>query len=304
MLGGLKYYLKNPNRIYAFFSSKNLLNWMSDEAYIKMEYKCNMGKKLNLKNPSTFNEKLQWLKLYDRKPEYVKMVDKFEVKKYVADLIGEEYIIPTLGVWDKFDDIDFDALPDRFVLKCTHDSGGIVICRDKAKFDIAAARKKINGFLKRKYFYEHREWSYKDIKPRIIAEKFMEDKTTNELRDYKFFTFSGKPKLLFIATDRQKQAEETKFDFFDMDYNHLDIKNGHPNAKETPAKPECFEEMRALAEKLSQNIPHLRVDFYEVDGKVYFGELTFFHWGGIVPFEPEEWDETLGSWIELPFKNS
>ena len=303
MLSGLKYYLKNPNRIYAFFSSRNLLNWMPDKAFIKMEYRCNMRRKLDLDNPRTYNEKLQWLKLYDRKPQYVKMVDKYEVKEYVANLIGEEYIIPTLGVWEKFEDIDFNALPNQFVLKCTHDSGGIVICTDKEKFNIDQARKKINKFLKRKFFYEHREWAYKDVKPRIIAEKFMEDKSTNELRDYKFFTFGGKPKLLFIASDRQNKNEETKFDFFDMDYNHLDIKNGHPNANTIPSKPQNFEEMKILAEKLSQNTPQLRVDFYEVDGKVYFGELTFFHWGGIVPFEPEEWDRTLGDWIVLPSKN-
>jgi len=227
-------------------------------------------------------------------------VDKFDVKKYVADRIGEEYIIPTYGVWDSFDEIDFDKLPDQFVLKCTHDSGGLVIVRDKSALDKTKARRKIEKCLKRNFYYLGREWPYKDVKPRIIAEAYMEDETTAELRDYKFFTFNGVPKVLFVASERQKEGEETKFDFFDMDYNHLPVCNGHPNASVPPKKPETFEKMRELAEKLSEGIPHLRVDFYEVNGKIYFGELTFYHWSGMVPFEPEEWDYTFGSWLELP----
>ena len=274
-------------------------NKMPDDEFLKRMYKLHFCKELNLDNPKTFNEKLQWLKLYDRKPEYTRMVDKYEAKGYVAERIGEEYIIPTIGVWDKFDDIDFDSLPDKFVLKCTHDSGGLVICKDKSKLDIKAAKKKINKHMKRKYFYIWREWPYKNVKPRIIAEKYMEDEKTAELRDYKFFCFNGEAKLLFIATDRQTAGEETKFDFFDMEYNHLPFTNGHPNAAVPPEKPMCFDEMRSLAEKLSVGIPHLRVDFYEVNGKVYFGELTFSHWSGMVPFDPPEWDDKLGEWIGL-----
>jgi len=279
---------------------KKISHMLPDRLYIKLKFKMRMGKFPNLKNPRTFNEKLQWLKLYDRKPIYTTMVDKYEVKKYVADIIGEEYIIPTLGVWDKFEDIDFDSLPDQFVLKCTHDSGGLVICRDKSLFDKEIAKKKIEASLKTKYFYHTREWAYKNVKPRVIAEKYMEDEQTAELRDYKFFCFNGEVKALFVATERQKQGEEVKFDFFDTEYNHLPIKQGHPNAKIPPEKPETFEEMKKLASKLSENIPEVRVDFYEVDGKVYFGELTFFHFGGMVPFEPEEWDERFGEWIKLP----
>ena len=271
-----------------------------DALYLKLRYRKMFHKPLNLKNPKTFNEKLQWLKLYDRKPEYTRMVDKYEAKQYVAERIGEEYIIPTLGVWDSFDEIDFDSLPDQFVLKCTHDSGGLVICTDKTKLDMEKARRRITASLNRNYFWANREWPYKNVKPRIIAEAYMQDTSTAELRDYKFFCFGGKAKLLFIATDRQTEGEETKFDFFDMDFNHIDVRNGHPNATVPPEKPECFDEMRALAEKLSAGIPQLRVDFYEVDGKVYFGELTFFHWTGLVPFEPEQWDYTFGEWIELP----
>ena len=271
-----------------------------DALYLKLRYWKVFHKPLNLKNPQTFNEKLQWLKLYDRKPEYTCMVDKYKAKQYVAERIGQEYIIPTLGVWDSFDEIDFDALPDQFVLKCTHDSGGLVICQDKKTLDKEAARRRITASLQRNYFWANREWPYKNVKPRIIAEVYMQDTVTAELRDYKFFCFNGTAKLLFIATDRQTEGEETKFDFFDMDFNHIDVRNGHPNAKIPPEKPHCFAEMRQLAEQLSVEIPQLRVDFYEVDGKVYFGELTFFHWTGLVPFEPEQWDYTFGEWIKLP----
>ena len=297
---GLKNYLKNPKAIYAYFAGRGLLNWMSDKAFLKLAYRMKMGKKLNLENPQTFNEKLQWLKIHDRNPEYTRMVDKYEAKKYVAERIGEQYIIPTLGVWDSFDEIDFDALPDQFVLKTTHDSGGIVICRDKSHLDIKKARTKIQKSYRRDYFYQWREWPYKNVKPRIIAEQYMEDSETAELRDYKLFVFDGKVKALFIATERASETEETKFDFFDAEFNHLPFTNGHPNAAVTPKKPENFELMKQLAGKLAEGIPQLRVDFYEVDGKVYFGELTFSHWGGMVPFDPLEWDYTFGSWIKLP----
>lgn len=273
---------------------------MPDDEYLKKKFKATMGYELDLDNPKTFNEKLQWLKLHDRKPIYTTMVDKYEVKKYVADIIGEEHIIPTLGVWNHFDEIDFDELPNQFVLKCTHDSGGLVIVRDKKKLNKAAARKKIETCLERNFYYHGREWPYKDVKPRIIAEKYMEDSITADLRDYKFFSFDGVVKALFIATDRQTKGEETKFDFYDMEFKHLDLKNGHDNANVPPARPERFEEMKKYAEVLSKNIPQLRVDFYEVNGQVYFGELTFAHWGGMMPFEPEKWDYTFGSWIKLP----
>ncbi len=270
-----------------------------DKEYLKLRYRFLMKRKLNLDNPKRYTEKLQWIKLYDRKPLYSTLVDKYEVKEYVAKIIGDEYIIPTLGVWDKFEDIDFDTLPDQFVLKCTHDSGGIVICRDKKSFDTEAARETINSCMKHKYYYRGREWPYKNVKPRIIAEKYMEDAKTSELRDYKFFCFDGQVKALFIATDRQKKGEETKFDFYDADFNHLDIRNGHPNADPYPEKPATFEEMKVLASKLSKGFRHLRVDFYEVNGKVYFGELTFTHWSGMVPFEPDRWDYIFGEWIRI-----
>ena len=278
---------------------RNFLRILSDKTYLKLAYRLKFNKKLNLKAPQTFNEKLQWLKLYDRKPKYTKMVDKYEAKRYVSDIIGEEYVIPTLGVWDSFDKIDFDTLPEQFVLKCTHDSGGLVICKDKATLDLEKARRKIEKSLNTSYYWQGREWQYKNVKPRIIAEQYMEDKETAELRDYKFFCFNGEVKALFIATDRSSESEETKFDFFDAEYNHLPFTNGHPNANELPKKPRSFELMKKLAAELSVSIPHLRVDFYEVDGKVYFGELTFSHWSGMKPFEPDKWDYTFGDWIDL-----
>lgn len=272
---------------------------LSDENKTKIEYYYYFGKKINLKDPKTYNEKIQWLKLYDHKDIYTKMVDKYEVKEYVSNIIGEEYIIPTIGVYDSVDEIDFDKLPNQFVIKCTHDSGGVVLCTDKSKFNIEKAKKRIKHFQKRNFYAHHREWPYKNVKHRIIVEKYMEDDKDKELRDYKLFCFDGKFKMLFIATNRQGEGE-TCFDFFDRDFNHLPFTNGHPNAKVLPHRPANFEKMIELAEKISKGFPQLRVDFYSVNGKLYFGEITFYHWSGLIPFEPEEWDRKLGDLIKLP----
>ena len=300
VLSKLKSFVIDKNYRTLLLAEKGFFNGMDDEKYLRLIFNARMGHPLNLENPVTFNEKLQWLKLHDRNPIYPKLVDKYEVKKYVAEKIGEQYVIPTLGVWNKFEDINFDELPQQFVLKCTHDSGGLVICKDKDTFDYEAAKKKIETSMKRNFYYHGREWPYKNVKPRIIAEKYMEDSSTQELRDYKIFTFGGVAKALFIATDRQDSTTDTKFDFFDADFVHLPFTNGHPNAKVTPAKPESFEEMKKLAERLSENIPHVRVDYYEVNGRAYFGEMTFSHWSGFTPFDPEEWDATFGEWLKLP----
>ena len=295
-------YLKKPVGIFAVLNILGFHSLFSDKFIIKTMYKLGTGKKLNLDNPVTYNEKLQWLKLYDRNPTYTQMVDKYEVKNYVANIIGEDRVIPTLGVWDKFEDIDFDKLPNEFVLKCTHDSGGVVICKDKANFDVKKAKKKLKKSLRKNYFYKNREWPYKDVKPRIIAEKYMVDESGYELKDYKFFCFDGEVKYLFIAKDRDNPNEETKFDFFDENFNHLPITNGHPNSEPPYFKPDGFEEMKELASKLSKGIPQLRVDFYNINGKIYFGELTFYHWSGFVPFNPPEWDKIFGDNIKLPKK--
>lgn len=278
-----------------------ILSFLPDEMYLKIIYLFKMKKKLNLKTPQTYNEKLQWLKINDRKDMYVTMVDKYEVKKYVSTIIGENYIIPTLGIYKKFEEIDFSKLPNQFVIKCTHDSGGVIVVKNKNKFDKEMARKKIKECLKNNFYYYGREWPYKNVEPRIIVEKYMEDKKYHELRDYKFFAFDGKVELMFVATNRQGNGE-TYFDFFDKKYNHLDIINGHKMNPITPEKPINFEKMIELAEKLSRNIHHLRVDFYEINGNIYFGELTFFHWSGMKKFYPESWDKKLGDLIKLETK--
>lgn len=276
-----------------------LLNWMSDAIYLKLIYQLKMGKKLNLRNPKTFNEKLQWLKIHDRNPLYTTMVDKFEAKKYVADIIGEEHIIPTLGVWDSFDDIDFDVLPKQFVLKCTHDSGGLVICRDKAKLDKNTARMKIERSMKHNYFWMGREWPYKNVKPRIIAEKYMENAATKELRDYKFFCFDGMAKCMKRDFDR---FVEHHANYYNNNGNLLKFGEAicSPVYDADVSLPETFPQMKEFVEKLNAEKPFLRADFYDVEGNVYFGELTFYPATGLGQFTSEERDMKLGKWLPVP----
>ena len=293
-------FIKNPGLLFRTLGHRGLLNWMDDSTYLKILYFVRLGERLHLDHPQTFNEKLQWLKLHDRNPLYTTLVDKYAVKNWVANKIGKQYVVPTLGVWNHFDEIDFDKLPDQFVLKCTHDSGRIVVCTDKQTFDKKRACRILNNCLRHNFFWGMREWPYKNVPPRIIAEKYMKDEKMQGLRDYKFFCFDGMPKALFIASDRQHPTEETKFDFYDMNFVHLPFTNGHPNAYRLPEKPQCFEEMKKLAGILSVGMPHVRVDLYEINGKVYFGELTFFHWSGLMPFQPKQWDYTFGSWLKLP----
>lgn len=270
------------------FLESRLAKALPDKLYLKMKsYAYNM--KIDIDNPKTFNEKLQWLKLYDRKPEYTRMVDKYEAKGYVAERIGEEYIIPTFGVWDKFNDIDFDSLPDQFVLKCTHDSGGLVICKDKSKLDIKSAKEKINRCLKRNYYWSGREWPYKNIKPRIIAEKFLENSNTIGLTDYKIQCFSGMVDSIFVCTERFSDSG-AKYYYFDREWNYLPYCNVNyaDSVDLENLRPKCLSKMIEISEKLSVGIPHLRVDLYNVDDKIYFGELTFYTQSGfdksITPF--------------------
>lgn len=288
--------LKNPWSVFCPLAYRGVFDRMDDEMYLKLMYRAFMGQKLNLENPHTFNEKLQWLKLYDRKFEYSKLVDKYEVKKEIANIIGKEYIIPTLGIWDSFDDIDFDSLPNQFVLKCTHDSGGLVICSDKNTLDKKAARLKITESLKRNYYYSGREWPYKDVPHRIIAEQYMAD----DLRDYKLFCFDGVPRMTLVCSERFTE-EGLKEDFYDEAWNHLDVRRpAHGNAVLPIQRPKQYELMRELAAKLSEKMPFARIDFYEIDEKVYFGEITFYPASGFEGFKPEEWDLKLGEWIKLP----
>ena len=297
----LSYYLHHPD-IVANIILVKFCHWMPDKWYIKLKFRLMMGKWPDLKSPRSYSEKLQWIKLYDRRPEYTIMVDKVKAKEHVASIIGNEYIIPTLGVWDNPNEIDFDALPERFVLKCNHNSGlGMYICKDKSKMDVEKVKSDLRKGLKQDYYLSGREWPYKNVPRRILAEQYMETDSKEEgLLDYKFFCFDGRVRALFIATDRNKGEHATRFDFFDEDFNHLPFTNGHPNAAIPPAKPNKFKEMKILASKLSKGIPQVRIDFYEVNGRVYFGEMTIFHWSGFMPYQPEEWDYRFGEWLKLP----
>ncbi len=279
---------------------RRLLQLLPDKLYIQLLYYKHFHQFVNLKNPVSFNEKLQWLKINDRKPIYTTIVDKLKMKDYLREVLGEDYTIPTLAIWDSPSDIDFDSLPNQFVLKWNHDSGSIVICKDKCTFDKEKALKKLHHGAKFNGFWYGREWPYKDVTPKVFAEPYMEDEETHELRDYKLFTFDGEVKLLLIASDRQVPGEDTKFDYFDMDLNHLDIVNQHANAYIIPKPPKTFPLMKQLAERISKGFIHLRVDFYEVNGKLYIGELTLYHGSGLMTFSPERWYKTMGDWIKLP----
>lgn len=275
---------------------------LSDKNYIRLKWAINMSYPLNLDAPKSFNEKLQWLKLNDRKPIYSQMVDKYGAKFYVSDRLGDKYIIPTLGVWNRVDDIEWHKLPDRFVLKCTHNSGGLVISKDKSKLDIEKAKRILNQSLKFDFYKAGREWPYKDVPRRIIAEEFMEDSEGQDLSDYKIHCFNGEPKAILVCRDRFSATGLTE-DFYDEKWNHMDVRRpNHPNAAVPMEKPDELELMLDLARKLSAEVPFLRVDFYIVNHHIYFGELTFYPATGMTPFVPEEWDWKFGSWINIDKK--
>lgn len=289
-------FIKCPQKILIKMDNINLIH-LSDRKKIEYEYKSTIGKHLNLEEPKTFNEKLQYLKLYNRKAEYTKMVDKYLVKEYAASIIGKKYIIPTIGVYDNFDDINFEKLPEKFVIKCTHDSGGIYICKDKDCFDYTTAKKRIDHFLKRDFYNIHREWPYKNVKPRVLVEKYMED-SSGELKDYKFLCFNGKVKCSFVCTDRFNR-EGLKVTFFDKNWKKMPFERHYPIDERYIEKPKNYELMIEFAERFAKEIPFVRVDFYEINNQLYFGEITFFPGSGYEEFTPEEWDYTLGSWIDL-----
>ena len=269
-----------------------------DSIFLKIVFKRIMGYPLNLSNPKTFNEKLQWLKLYNRNPLYTTLVDKSTVKKWVADKIGEKYLIPTLDVWNNFDEIDFDKLPNQFVLKCTHDSGSVVICKNKNEFDKAAARNKITAALKNNYYYASREWPYKKIKPRIIAEQYMEDRN-GAFVDYKFSCFNGHVENVMVCLDRH--INDVKFYFFDRAWNlqRLNIRGKNAPKDFTIPKPDSMDEMFDIAAKLSKDMPYVRVDLFECDGKIYFGEMTFFPDCGFDAKLLPETDAYFGKLLDL-----
>lgn len=282
-----------------FLAVHGKYNNLDDANYLKRAFKCYMGKELNLDFPKTFNEKLQWLKLHDRKPEYTMMVDKYAVRKYIADTIGEEYLIPLLGVWDNLDDIDFDNLPNQFVLKCNHNSGlGMCICKDKSKLDIEKVKAELRKGLQQDYYLMSREWPYKNVSRKIVCEKYMEDRQAHELIDYKFMCFNGAVKCSFTCSERFTESG-LKVTFFDKDWNVMPFERHYPVSKNPPKKPINYDKMIQFSEQLSKGIPFVRVDFYEINGQLYFGELTFYPGGGFEEFTPEEWDYKLGDFLKL-----
>lgn len=291
----------DPFLIFSYLAIKQKLNWLPDKLYLKLLYKAKTGKKLNLDSPITFNEKIQWLKLYDRNPDYTKLVDKFKVREFVAEKIGEQYLIPLLGVYENFDEINFNTLPNQFVLKCTHDSGGIVICKDKSQFDLIKARKKVNRSLKRNYYYTYREWPYRNIKPRIICERYMVDESKTELKDYKIFCFNGEPIMIQVDFNRFKNH---KRNLYDINWNYLPFAIQQPtDPNKKIRKPEKLDEMLEIAKSLAEGFPHVRVDLYSVYDQIYFGEMTFYHGSGFEKFIPETYDKVLGDMLELPQKS-
>lgn len=269
------------------------------EWYLKTRFELQAGYPLNLDNPQTFNEKLQWLKLHDHRHEYTQMVDKQDAKKYVAEKIGEEHIIPTLEIYDSFDEIVFEKLPCQFVLKCTHDSGGLAICKDKSSFNVIDAKRRIERSLKKNFYWEGREWPYKNVKPRIIAEKYMVDESGSELKDYKFFCFDGEPKFFKIDFNRYVDHHANYYSI-DGELLPFDEVVCPRDEKANLKKPKNFEQMVELAAKLADGIPFVRVDLYNINGAVFFGELTFYPASGMGEYSPHEWDKRIGNMLKLP----
>ena len=291
--------IKTPKEFLGWIMFRICPNWMSDRFHLEMNYLFTKREHLDLDNPKTFNEKLQWLKIYDRNPLYTKLVDKYLVKDWVKGKIGEEYVIPTMARYNKADEINLDELPDQFVLKCNHDSGSVIICKDKSKFDLDAAKEKLTKCLKTDTSSFFCEWAYRNVPRCIIAEPFMKENGQYDLMDYKFFCFDGEPKIMYMSRDH---AAHVATDFFDMDFNHLPIRMLAPPSESLPGKPEQFEELKKLATCLSEGIPHVRVDFYVINGHIYFGEMTFYHCGGMVTVQPMEWNLKMGEMIHLPAK--
>ncbi len=299
-----KLFVSNKNSFFAGLL-KNFCFLMPDKLYLKLMFRFKMGHKLDFENPRSFCEKLQWLKLYNREPLYTTLVDKCDVKKWVAEKLGDDHIIPTLGVWNRTDEIDFESLPSQFVLKTTNGSGGsdVIICKDFARFNKRDSVKRLNKSLKKRVYNDLREWPYKNIKPRIIAEKYLEDES-GELRDFKFFCFNGVP--LYCQVIRNRYTKET-IDFYDMAWNHMPFVGLNPVVRNGPnpvLKPGCLNEMINACKILSQGIPFVRVDFYVIKEQFFFGEMTFYPKSGLGVFNPDEWNYKLGEYLQLPAKRN
>lgn len=276
---------------------RNASKVIPDIPFLKLQYRYHLGEKLNLNNPKTFNEKIQWLKLFDRRPEYTTYVDKFAVREHVKRILGEEYLIPLIDVYDSVEDIEWDKLPNEFVLKCTHGSSCNIICKNKSTLDIEKSKKILKKWMKRNWFWYGREWPYKNVKPRIICEKYMVDESNIELKDYKFFCFNGEPKLIQVDFGR---FENHQRNIYDINWNYLNASIKYPtNPNIKINKPEKLEVMLNIAKKLSVGIPHVRVDLYSINEKILFGELTFYHGSGYEKIEPKSLDLEMGEWLVL-----
>lgn len=291
--------LTNPKHLISSLDQRNLFRWVPDKIYLRIKYKSMTGRKLNLKQPERFNEKLQWLKLNDRRKEYICLVDKYEVKKHVESVLGEGYTFKTLGIYNSFDEILFDKLPEKFVIKTTHDSKGVVICKDKSKFDYTEAKRFIGSHLRKNGFDFGREWPYKKVKHRILVEEYMED-SSGELKDYKVMCFGGIPKLIQVHSGRFKEKHTQ--DLYDTDWNLLPVTQGLENSGEKTEPPVFLSEILRLSGVLAKNIPQIRIDWYYTNNHLYLGEMTFFDASGFDDFGPDEWNLILGSWIVLPRK--
>ncbi len=281
--------------------NSRLSHILPDKAYIRLIYRLRMGERLELENPRTFNAKLQWLKLYNRRPEYTELVDKVQVKALVARQLGKEYVIPTLGVWERAEDIDFQSLPERFVLKCSHDSGSVIICRDKQAFDFEAAKKKLAGKLKRNMFWFGREWPYKNVQPRILAEEYVEPSREGAgLVDYKFFCFNGTPRFAYVSQGLENHST-ARISYVTLDWEQAAFgRSDFKEFEQLPDRPVNFRKMLEISQWFARENPFIRVDFYESGKKLYFGEITFFPGGGLTRLTPQGWDEKIGSWLTLP----
>lgn len=302
IMSKIRTFIENPQYFITSPAAKGWLNWVPDSLYLKVLYRVIMGRKLNLKNPKEYNEKLQWLKLNDRKPEYSTMVDKYEVRGYIADLLGDKYLIPCLGIYDSVDDIDIDALPDRFVLKCTHDSGSVEICKDKSSFDIEGARHRLSQAMKRNYYATYREWPYKSVKPRIIAEGYLEG-DGGDLKDYKVMCFNGEAKIIEVHENRFVEGKVHTQTFYDREWNIVPLTQVETVTVDRPGeRPRQLDEILRLSELIAKDMYHARIDWYIEGDKIYFGEITFFDGSGFESFSTPEMERMLGDMINLPEK--
>ena len=302
IMSKIRTFIENPQYFITSPAAKGWLNWVPDSLYLKVLYRVIMGRKLNLKNPKEYNEKLQWLKLNDRKPEYSTMVDKYEVRGYIEDLLGDKYLIPCLGIYDSVDDIDIDALPDRFVLKCTHDSGSVEICKDKSSFDIEGARHRLSQAMKRNYYATYREWPYKYVKPRIIAEGYLEG-DGGDLKDYKVMCFNGEAKIIEVHENRFVEGKVHTQTFYDREWNIVPLTQVETVTVDRPGeRPRQLDEILRLSELIAKDMYHARIDWYIEGDKIYFGEITFFDGSGFESFSTPEMERMLGDMINLPEK--